>query len=125
MPNFVDRIGRGATGIDAATQNAVPGAERAAAPARSFASALSETGAPGAVPHEVAEQVRGAVRDLARGAADVDRIVRQAMAGRDFSPQELIAIQAKVYRYTQELDLVSKMVDKAIGAVKQTMQSQG
>ena len=39
-------------------------------------------------------------------------------------PGQLIAIQAGVYRYTQELELASKLVDKATGAVKQTLQSQ-
>jgi hypothetical protein len=41
-----------------------------------------------------------------------------------FSQEELIAIQAGVYRYTQELELASKLVDKASGAVKTTLQSQ-
>ncbi len=54
----------------------------------------------------------------------MDGALRRAMRGRDLSPQRLLALQAGVYRYTQELELASKVVDKATGAVKQTLQSQ-
>ncbi|MCB9658819.1 MAG: hypothetical protein R3B40_01825 [Polyangiales bacterium] len=40
------------------------------------------------------------------------------------APEALIALQARVYRHTQELELGSKVADKAAGAVKQTLQSQ-
>ena len=70
----------------------------------------------------------GRLRDLARsissGERAVDRVIAQAAVGRDFSAPELIAIQARVYRYTQELELVSKLVDKACAGVKQTLQTQ-
>ena len=66
-----------------------------------------------------------AIHSLERGQRFVDRVIRRALAGRDFSQAELLAIQAGVYRYTQELELFSRMVEKTIAAVRQTMQTQG
>jgi hypothetical protein len=65
-----------------------------------------------------------AVHSLERGQRFVDRVIRQALAGRDFSQDELLAIQAGVYRYTQELELFSRMVEKAVASVKQTLGTQ-
>jgi len=70
------------------------------------------------------EAIRGAVRSLTEGERMVDEVIRSARRGRVFSNEELIAIQAGVYRYTQELELASKLVDKATGAIRQTLQSQ-
>ena len=53
----------------------------------------------------------------------MDRALRSGAQGQ-LAPEALIALQARVYRHTQELELGSKVVDKAAGAVKQTLQSQ-
>ena len=63
-------------------------------------------------------------RSIASGERALDRVIAQAASGKDFSTPELIAIQARVYRYSQELELVSKLVDKACAGVKQTLQTQ-
>ncbi len=68
--------------------------------------------------------IRGAVASIARGEQLVQGVVRAAQRGATFTNEQLIAIQAGVYRYTQELELASKLVDKATGAVRQTLQSQ-
>jgi hypothetical protein len=65
-----------------------------------------------------------AARSIDRGQRMVESVIRSARNGRVFSQEELIAIQAGVYRYTQELELASKLVEKATGAVKTTLQSQ-
>ena len=90
---------------------------------RSFSEVLhageSEAGAgPGAA------IVRDAVESIGRGERMVERVMRQARRGHVFTQEELLAVQAGVYRYTQELELASKLVDKATGAVRQTLQSQ-
>lgn len=70
---------------------------------------------------------REALRRVAEGvSADeraMDRAVRVGSHG-PLAPEALIALQARVYRHTQELELGSKVVDKAAGALKQTLQSQ-
>jgi hypothetical protein len=91
-----------------------------------FADAMREArrapGPPETAPAEVA--LRGAVASIARGERLVEGVVQAARRGATFSNEQLIAIQAGVYRYTQELELAGKLVDKATGAVRQTLQSQ-
>ncbi|MFP2929048.1 ATP-dependent helicase HrpB [Pyxidicoccus sp. 3LG] len=54
----------------------------------------------------------------------LDHILQLAQSGRSFSPAELLALQAHVYRASQELDLAGKVVEKATGGVKQVLQTQ-
>lgn len=54
----------------------------------------------------------------------LDHILALAESGRAFSPAELLALQAHVYRSSQELDLAGKVVEKATGGVKQVLQTQ-
>lgn len=93
-------------------------------PATSFADALAVPAVPAAAPTGLAAAVRGVARELADRQEVVERGLRRARRGEGLSPQELLALQAGVYRYTQELELVSKVVDKATQAVRSTLQSQ-
>lgn len=72
----------------------------------------------------VRDAIIDGVRSIERGKSFLDRAMRAARNGRAFSNEELIAVQAGVYRYTHELELASKLVDKATNAVKTTLQSQ-
>jgi hypothetical protein len=54
----------------------------------------------------------------------LDHILQLAESGRTFTPAELLALQAHVYRASQELDLAGKVVEKATGGVKQVLQTQ-
>lgn len=54
----------------------------------------------------------------------LDSIIKKAASGKQFSNQELLAMQAGVYKFSQELELTSKVVEKATSGVKQTMQTQ-
>jgi hypothetical protein len=54
----------------------------------------------------------------------LDHILKLAESGRTFSPAELLAFQAHVYRASQELDLAGKVVEKATSGVKQTLNTQ-
>lgn len=70
---------------------------------------------------------RDSLRRVAEGIASDERAMDRALhsGGQgQLAPEALIALQARVYRHTQELELGSKVVDKAAGAVKQTLQSQ-
>jgi hypothetical protein len=69
----------------------------------------------------------GAARVLTRLLEDeraVDRGLARALRGGAMSPQELLALQVNVIRYSQELEVASRIVDKVTGAVKQTLQTQ-
>jgi len=68
--------------------------------------------------------LRASVQSIVRGERLVNGVISAARHGATFSNEQLIAIQAGVYKYTQELELASKLVDKATGAIRQTLQSQ-
>ncbi|MFC1610684.1 ATP-dependent helicase HrpB [Myxococcota bacterium] len=61
---------------------------------------------------------------LIGGQDRMTKIMNMALSGRQFSPPELIAMQAGVYRFSQELELTSKVVEKATSGIKQTMNTQ-
>lgn len=54
----------------------------------------------------------------------LERVLELAQSGKSFTPNELIALQAHVYRASQELELAGKVVEKATGGVKQILQTQ-
>ncbi|MBI5479207.1 MAG: hypothetical protein HY906_10140 [Deltaproteobacteria bacterium] len=70
------------------------------------------------------QQIRRLHGDLVEGERRMDQVIRSALSGRDFSMQELIAIQATVLRHTQEVEAVSRVLDRLTGAVKTTLQTQ-
>jgi hypothetical protein len=94
---------------DAAPVTAPPSAgERGAAPGGpSFASVL-----------------RRFVRDADHGQATVGALLRSA-AGGDLSDGQLIALQAGAYRYSEVIDVASRLVDRATGAIKTVLQGGG
>jgi hypothetical protein len=66
---------------------------------------------------------------MRRLAGEVDRgegVVSQALRGNPYADDAkgMIALQAGVYRYVEAVDLVSRLVDRAAGAVKTTLQNQ-
>lgn len=70
-----------------------------------------------------AEMLADAARHLDAGRRQVDGALVRARRG-DLSPEQLLAIQAGVYRYTQEVELASKVVDRVTNGVKTVLQSQ-
>ena len=54
----------------------------------------------------------------------VDAGLRRAMAGKDLDAQSLLLLQCDVMRYSQEVDLASRLVDRVAGDIKQIMQTQ-
>lgn len=64
-----------------------------------------------------------------RLASEVDsgeRVVRTALRGNPYADDErgMIALQAGVYRYVEAVELCTKLVDRATGAVRTTLQNQ-
>jgi len=90
---------------------------------------LAEADAPAAVRQPVdagafADLLKGLGRELDRGAAIADRPIHAGATGARLSPEQLLALQAGIYRYSEAIDLVTKVVDRATQAVKTTLQSQ-
>ena len=89
-----------------------------AGPARAGgAPAVEGTAAPERATAHMLDQVSAAQKRM-------DHILQLAESGKTFSPAELLALQAHVYRASQELDLAGKVVEKATGGVKQVLQTQ-
>lgn len=64
------------------------------------------------------------VDDLERGQGVMEQILSEGLSGKEFSSSELIALQAGIYRYSQELDLTAKVVEKATTGLKDTLRTQ-
>ena len=62
--------------------------------------------------------------DIVGSQNKLDDIIKLSLSGKQFNQKELLAIQASVYKFSQELDLTSKVVEKATSGIKQTMQTQ-
>jgi hypothetical protein len=70
------------------------------------------------------QQVAQVLDRVGQAQKRLDHILKLAESGRTFTPAELLALQAHVYRASQELDLAGKVVEKATGGVKQVLQTQ-
>jgi hypothetical protein len=64
------------------------------------------------------------MEDVMQGQNKLEEIINLSLSGRNFSTSELLALQAGVYRFTQELELTSKVVEKGTATIKQTMNTQ-
>jgi hypothetical protein len=54
----------------------------------------------------------------------MDRLISEGLSGRNFQNSELLALQAGMYKYTQELELTGKVVEKATSGLKDTLKTQ-
>ncbi|PTL80694.1 ATP-dependent helicase HrpB [Vitiosangium sp. GDMCC 1.1324] len=64
------------------------------------------------------------VSELEKGQVNMDKLIKAGASGKNFSNSELLSLQAGMYKYTQELDLTSKVVEKATSGLKDTLKTQ-
>jgi hypothetical protein len=83
-------------------------------------SAAASTGSPSETPF--AHLLEGIGRELGRGEATTRAAIASIAGGRDLGPGQLIALQTGVYRYSEAIDLASRLVDRATGDVKTVLQ---
>jgi len=74
--------------------------------------------------HPFLNVLRGLGEELDRGENLAERAIRGAGAHAGLSPERLIALQAGIYRYSEAVDLVTKLVDRGTQAVRTTLQNQ-
>jgi hypothetical protein len=96
--------------LDAPTSAALPTAEPAALHSA------------GTTSPRFGQVLRGLGQELDRGENLTEKAIRGG-AGHA-SPDRLIALQAGIYRYSEAVDLVTKLVDKGTQAVRTTLQNQ-
>lgn len=78
----------------------------------------------GATERAEENKLQGMISQLVSGQDKMTKIMNMALSGKQFSPTELLAMQAGVYRFSQELDLTSKVVQQFSSGVKQTLNTQ-
>jgi hypothetical protein len=61
---------------------------------------------------------------IERQRGEIDRAIREAARGRTFSPSEIVLLQAKVFDYAQNLEVLSQVLDKSVGALKTAVNTQ-
>jgi hypothetical protein len=89
------------------------------------ASALrSDRTTAGSATHPFLQLLRGLGQELDRGENIAAKAIRGAGGHASLSPETLIALQAGIYRYSEALDLVTKLVDRGTQAVRTTRQNQ-
>ena len=80
--------------------------------------------APAVAPSGFAGVLRRFVHDLDRSQDAMHGLMRSASAG-DLDAGQLIALQAGAYRYSEVIDVASRLVDRATGAIKTVLQAGG
>ena len=75
-------------------------------------------------PSPFARLLRGLGREVTTGESQMRSAINSTKSGHDLGPSELLALQAGVYRYTDTVDLASKLVDRATSSVKTVIQGQ-
>ena len=67
---------------------------------------------------------RKAFENLERARQRLDAVLGEARRGRTFTAQELLALQADAYRYSQTVEVASKVVEQGAQTVKQAVNTQ-
>jgi hypothetical protein len=100
-------------------------ATQAPAPSRSFGEVLERRSAR-ATPLEPSARgpAASALESIERAQRRLDAVLQAARNGRTFTAQELLGLQAQVYRYAQTVELASKLVENGAQSVKQALNTQ-
>jgi hypothetical protein len=114
--------------IDPASATATaPVAAAARAAPTSFAAALRTQATPMAhtaatsPAAPVASGPRAALASIEAARQRLDGVLAAARRGATFTPQELLALQADAYRYSQTVEVASRVVEHAAQTVKQAV----
>ena len=67
------------------------------------------------------QPVRAMLERAVGAEKQVDALLEAAARGKTFTPAQLLAMQATVARYAQTVEVVSRVADRLVGAIKQTM----
>lgn len=64
------------------------------------------------------------IADMEKGQSVIDKLIKAGISGKSFNNGELLALQAGMYKYVQELELTGKVVEKATTGLKDTLKTQ-
>jgi len=77
--------------------------------------AVGRTNAPSKPGANPAGQLLTRLQD---GGRRLDRIIAEARKGATFRPRELLAMQAEVFRLSEEISLMNKVVEEGVSSVR-------
>jgi hypothetical protein len=86
------------------------------------ADAVAPTGK--ATPSKAVNVLSALVSDLETGEKHIDKMIKGGLNGNRLSQEDLLRMQAAMYKYTQELELTGKVVEKATSGLKDTLKTQ-
>jgi hypothetical protein len=69
--------------------------------------------------------LQGIGRELTQGEVTTRSAIASIASGTEVGPAQLIALQTGVYRYSEAIDLASRLVDRVTGGVKTVLQGTG
>ena len=72
----------------------------------------------------VKAHVARTLESIDRSQHQLDDMIRAAKGGRTFSPAQLLALQAEAYRFSQGVDVASKIVEQGAQSIKQSVNTQ-
>lgn len=109
--------------IPVASAAAAPAAALPAAPtpAGGFAARLEARLQPVAPSETTGAALASVFRGVEAAQARLDQVLAAARTGRTFTAGQLLALQADAYRFTQALDVASKVVETGVQGVKQVV----
>jgi hypothetical protein len=80
--------------------------------------------APPSASNRLALTMQRMIEDMEKGQGALDKLINGSLRGKSFSQADLLALQASMYKYSQELDLTGKVVEKATNGLKDTLKTQ-
>lgn len=68
--------------------------------------------------------LRGIGREVEAGERATGQAIASARMGRDLSGAELLILQSRIYRYSEAVDLATKLVDRTTNGIRTVVQGQ-
>ncbi len=96
----------------------------AATPKTSFGAALRAKAPAPPPPAKPPGPAHATLEALEHARLRLDTVLAAARRGRTFTASELLALQADAYRYSQTLEVASKVVEQGAQSVKQAVNTQ-
>lgn len=72
----------------------------------------------------LSRQITQKITQLDNQGAKIDQLIRRAEGSRQLAGRELLALQARVYLYSQKLEFISRVVDRTVSAAKTALSMQ-
>lgn len=78
----------------------------------------------GASPPAVISSIHRTVASIERQRATIDQAIARAARGHEYTASELLLLQSRVYAYSQDMEVISRLVDRVVSSVKTTLNTQ-